>query len=216
MPPAVVSAVPRLVNEAIRSMQRDYNWKVMESATTFITVEGTALLGTIANFKEYRDLGPQLLRQYSKAKRLTTNSQSDTSLAILSSTSNQREPQAIRHAMDIATGASTFRVAPLPDVNSDWNDGNYQIFIPTYIYSDLLVNDADQNWFTNNAADYITYKATAEAFGRDWDYDSMALWLQRADEKKKEIKKADKMLRLSGVNELVPLWKGANQPPLRS
>lgn len=215
LPPAVLAAVPRLVNEAIRSMQRGYNFRAMEVVTPFTTATGVLQLGTIANFKEYRDKGPYILRQYTRGRKLLTAIDSDVDQAVLASTSLPQPPEFVINTVNQSTGAWTFSIAPYPDINSDWPDGNYRIVIPSYNYTAPLVNDGDSNWFTNNANDFIVYKATAEAFGRDWDYDSMALWLQRADEKLKEIKKADKTNRLSSVDALVPMWRGANQPQVR-
>lgn len=215
LPPAVLSAVPRLVNEAIRSMQRKYNFRAMEASTPFTTASGVLALGTIANFKEYRDKGPYTLRKYARARKLLTTLDTDVDQAVLSDILLPKEPEFLVNTVDQSTGVWSFSIAPYPDLLSDWDDGNYRIVVPSYNYTSTLVNDGDTNWFTNNANDYITYKATGEAFGRDWDYDSMALWLQRAQEKLDEIKKADKTNRLSSVDTLVPMWRGANQPQVR-
>jgi len=215
LPPTVLAAVPSLVNEAIRSMQRAYNYRAMEVSTSFTTTVGSLALGTIANFKEYRDKGPYMLRQYAKARKLLTVLDTDVDQAVLSDVLYPKEPEFILNSVNQSSGVWTFTLAPYPDDLSDWSDGNYRIVIPTYNYTAALVADGDSNWFTNNANDYIVYKATAEGFGRDWDYDSMALWLQRAKEKLDEIKKADKMNRLSSVDTLVPMWQGANQPQVR-
>lgn len=216
LPTKVQEAVPTLVNQAIRSMQRGYNWKVMEATTTMVTtaLSRTPTPNTIANFKEYRDKGPYLLKNLTKAKRFITVLGSDVDLAVFSDINVPVEPQYLVNSVNQA-GVWSFTIAPYPDQISDWPDGNYRIVVPHYAYTPNLVNDGDTNWFTLNAEDYITYKAAAEGFARDWDYDGMALWLQRADEKLKEIKKADKYARLSGVNELVPHWRGANQPQVR-
>lgn len=214
-PTSVVTAIPTLINEAIRSMQREYNYRAMEQSTLFTTAEGVTTLGTIANFKEYRDKGPYLLKHISKARKLITALGPDVDQAVLSSVDFPDAPEFIMNSVNLTTGAWTFILAPYPDVNSDWDDGNYRIIIPSYIYTADLSADGDTNWFTINARDYIVYKATGEAFGRNWDYDSMAIWLQRASEKLKEIRKADKLNRVSSVDALVPMHRGANQPQVR-
>lgn len=216
LPANVQSAVGTLVNGAVRSMQRVYNYRAMEVSTPFITTVGSLALGSIPNFKEYRDKGPYLLRQLSRSHKLLTALDTDVDQAVLSNADLPMEPEFILNSVNVATGTWTFTLAPYPDDLSDWDDGNYRIIIPSYVYTSDLVADADQNWFTNNASDFITYKATAEGFARDWDYDSMAIWLQRASDKLKEIKKADMTNRISSVDTLVPMWRGANQPQVRS
>lgn len=215
LPPTVQSAVGTLVNGAVRSMQRVYNYRAMEASTPFTTTVGSLALGTIANFKEYRDKGPYMLRQLSRARKLLTALDTDVDQAVLANADLPLEPEFIINSVNQSNGVWTFTLSPYPDDLSDWDDGNYRIIIPSYTYTADLVSDGDTNWFTQNAADFITYKATAEAFGRDWDYDSMALWLQRANEKLKEVRKADMTNRLSSVDTLVPMWRGANQPQVR-
>lgn len=215
LPTTVQNAVPRLVNNAIRSIQRKYNFRAMETSTTFVTVQDILQLGQIANFKEYRDKGPYLLRQHSLARKLLTGLVPDVDQAVLSDIDLPNMPQYLTNTVDVATGVWTFFIAPYPDQLSDWDDGAYRIVVPSYIYTDDLVNPGDINWFTTNADDYIIEKATAEAFGLDWDYDGMTLHLQRAEEKFKEIKMADKYNRLGSVDTLVPMWRGANQPQVR-
>lgn len=213
--PAVTAAVPRLVNNAIRSMQREHNYRAMEGGTLYITSTGNIFLGSVSNFKEYRDLGPFFVNQRMKSTNVPVIPVTEVRKTVLLNTSYPGRPELVFDTIDATTGAAFFFIAPYPDTNSDWNDGNYQIFIPYYTYSADLVNDGDTNWFTLNAADYIEYQATAEGFQMDWDNNSMALWLQRADTKKKEIKKADKMQRLGTVDTFVPIWRGANQPRVR-
>lgn len=215
LPTSVQNDIGNQVNDAILSMQRKYNYRAMEKSVTYVTAADTLTLGTIARFKEYRDRGPYMLRQLSRAVRVLNAVSSEVPHAVHMSTDFPDVPQFVYDAVDADSGVQTFYVAPYPDELSDWDDGNYRIVIPYYQYSAPLVSDGDTNWFTLNAEDYIVYKATAESFADDWDYDSMALWLQRADEKLKEITKADKMQRLAGVDILVPHVSGANAPGVR-
>lgn len=213
LPSSVQAEVPKLVNEAMRTMQRKHNFRAMEKFAFFTTAVGTRILGTIDRFKEFRDQGPLLFHKFRKAQRLPIDVASgEANKSELQNATYPKSPQHLASIIDPITGVVTFIVSPFPDALSDWTDGNYQITIPYYEYSAALINDNDTNWFTQNADDYIAYQATGEAFALDWDYDSEALWLQRADVKNKEIVKADKMSRLGGVNMLVPHWKGANEP----
>lgn len=217
LPPTVQAAVPAYINQAIRSFQRKYNFRAMEVSTTMLTTPGSLspTPNTIANFKEYRDKGPYMLKFLTKAKRFISALGPDVDLAVLSDPLVSTSPEYLINSVNQTSGVWTFTVAPYPDNLSDWADGNYRIIVPSYNYTADLVASGDVNWFTINAADAIIYKATAEAFARDWDYDAMALWLQRAKEKLDEVIKADKTSRLASVDTFVPMWKGANQPQVR-
>lgn len=217
LPPAVQTEVPALINEAIRTMQRKYNFRAMEGSTVLVTSTGTLIPtpNTILNFKEYMDKGPYLQKFLTRSRRFITATPADASMAIFADTTVPTEPQYLTSAVDPTTGAVTFSYFPYADLNSDWSDGNYRIVVPYYAFSPKLVNDSDTNWFVQNADDFIIREATGQAFALDWDYNSMALWLQQAEVKRMEVVKADKMSRLAGVNELVPMWQGANQPQVR-
>lgn len=217
LPPTVQAQVPALINEAIRSAQRKYNFRAMEGSATLITAVGTLTPtpNVIANFKEYKDKGPYMLRNLIKAKQQLEVTADDAALAALADINNPDEPDFIISAVDPTSGATTFTIYPYPDGLSDWPDGNYRIVVPYYSYSVPLSAPADQNWFTNFMDDYIYRQATGNAFALDWDYNSMALWLQQADVYYKEAKNADKMTRLAGTDTFVPMWQGANQPQVR-
>lgn len=215
LPPAVTAEVGDLVNDAIRSMQRRYNWRAMEATQNWTTSEGVTALGTIDRFKEYRDKGPFLLRAQSKSRKILTVLDTDVNMAVLNTADFPDAPEFIMNSVNASTGVVSFSIAPFPDINSDWLDGDYRIVVPFYQYSAKLVNDGDTNWFTDNAEDYIVSRATARGFQLDWDYDSMALWLQDAEQLFNEIKQTDKKQRLASVDTLVPMWQGANQPQVR-
>lgn len=215
LPASVTAAVPRLINNAIRSMQREYNYLPYEDSAIFTTVVGSLALGSIANFKELKDEVPYIFKRYGKGFPITVSPLSETAKAVLLNSDYPGHPEIVFFSISPSTGDVSFFVAPYPDTNSDWDGGNYQIVIPYHRYAPALVADSDTNWFTLNADDYIEYQASAEGFQMDWDNNSAALWLQRADVKKKEVKKADKMRRLGSVQSLVPMWRGANQPKVR-
>lgn len=215
LPATVQAEVPDLINDAIRSAQRKYNFKAMEKSVTFITTEGSKALGTIARFKEYRDKGPYLLQKLTNAKILPTAPGSDEDLITLNNTDFPGAPEILLYSLDGTSSVQTYTIAPYANGSSDWDDGDYRIVVPYYEYTTKLVNSGDTNWFVDNMEDYIIQQATGKAFALDWDYDSMALWLQQADVAFQEARKADKTMRLAGVNELVPMYKGAFQSQVR-
>lgn len=216
LPPTVQANIPLLVNEAILSAQRKYNFRSMEGSQLMVSTVGslTPTNNVIPNFKEYFDKGPYTMRFLVKAHRYVTATGPDAALAALADINNPSEPRYLINSVDI-NGNYSFTLAPYPDNLSDWPDGNYRIVVPYYAFTSTLVNDSDANWFTNFMYDYIYREATGHAFGLDWDYQSMAVWLQQADVKYQEAVKADKKSRLASVDALVPMWQGANQPQVR-
>lgn len=212
LPPAVVSAVPKLINDAVRAAERRYNFKYMEATSSFVTSAGVQLLGTVANFKEYRDRGPYVSRQYASAYDLyVVSDNGDVNRALLVNASYPSRPKYISNTGDGLTNLYSFSVWPFPDAISDWGDGNYRISVPYFRFSAVMSADIDTNWLVNNADDYIIEKATGEAMKKDWDYNGAAVWLQSAENKFVEIRLTDKKLRLSGVTTLVPHWEGGRQ-----
>jgi hypothetical protein len=104
-------------------------------------------------------------------------------------------------------GATNFEVYPLPDglsLYSNTDAGEYRIVIPYWKYLTVLSAGGDQNWFTNNAEEYIRFDAASQAFFADHDEERGTLWKQRASEQFKDILYRDKLLRLSGFDTLVP------------
>lgn len=218
LPPTVQAAVPQLINEAIRSAQRKHNFRVMEASQQMVTTVGSLLPSpnTLPNdFKEYMDKGPYLLRYLVKARRYVTTTGPDAALAALADINVPVEPRYLINSVDVNTEITSFSLAPYPDALSDWPDGNYRIIVPYYFYTPKLVNATDTNWFVTHMDDFIVRQATGHAFGLDWDYNSMAVWLQQAETFRAESVKADKMSRLASVDTFVPHWTGANEPQVR-
>lgn len=218
LPTAVQAEVGDLVNDAVKAIQRRHNFRAMEAFGLYLTTTGASSLGSEVYFKEYKDKGPFLQYRNSRSKQLVTADTPDIHQAIryITIADDVGEPEFVYSSVIPETGATSFNVAPYPDGNGDWDDdGNYRIVIPYYKYTAPLVNDGDTNWFVLNTHEYIINKATAEAFQLNWDYDATAVWLQRAEEKAKEVIRADKLQRLASVDALVPMHQGARQPQVR-
>lgn len=218
LPTFVTNEVPKLINSAMVSLQKAHNFKVMEG---LVSAEETAaddpvLMALPARFKEWRG------KPWYVADSGTTHIMSiaPTRESIIKSFSADRTgpPQYLLLAepVDANTETPTLSVFPIPDGGSDWGNGEYRIYIPYWKYLAPLSADADTNWFTVNAEDYLVEKATSLGFQRDHNYDAMAIWAQTAEMWKKEIIKADKLLRLSGVETLVSHWEGVNVPKVNN
>lgn len=214
LPTAVSAEVGTLVNEAIRSLETDHNFKVMETETTINTTLSTRGLGAVpADFKEYRG-DPYILRFSGSTKDLVHSPQVQDVLDLLTNVSTG-EPSVLFDPAPDDAGVRTWHIYPLPDGLSDFVGGEYRVHIPYWRYLPDLTADGGTNWFTVNAEEYIVSKATANGFAIDWDADREVLWAQKAENEKGKIIKRDKMYALSKVDTWVPMWRGVKQTRLK-
>lgn len=214
LPTAVQAEIPQLINEAMRNLQVDHNFKIMEATFTEETATGTRILAPVpSDFKEYRD-EPWHTSNEGIVYRLTTAAERH---AIWQDISEQDigYPLVILDNEPDINGNRNFEVYPLPDGNSTYTDGQYPITIPYWRFVPTLVNGSDTNWFTVNAEQFLVYQATSEAFSLDWDENRMAIWAQRAEVQRKRVVKQDKLFRLAGVDAFVPHWRGMRDSRLR-
>lgn len=216
LPAAVTTEVPSLINEAIRNLMKEHNFKVMEALTSDnLTVISTrALMSVPSDLKEYRD--DPYIRYNLGGYRPLTVAADRNSVMERYDFDDEGEPRVLLDAEPTSSlNARSWEVWPLPDGNSDWDDGEYRISVPYWKYLADLSGDSDQNWFTVNAEEYIIEDAAARAFALDWDMEQEAVHMQKAERFKQRIIKVDKTFRLMGVTTLVPHWRGENYPKLR-
>jgi len=215
-PAAVVTLVPRLVNRAVRDIQRDYNFKVMEAKSELVTVLNTRVLGVQpANFKEFHG-EPWWTEDSQGATHIMSVAANREGLVRGIRGEATGSPQYLLQGEPTNdAGAVNWEVWPLPDGLSDYVGGEYRVTVPYYKYLTVLAADGDTNWFTENADEYIVAKAVARAFGTDWDEQRAAVWEQFAANFKNEVVKADKRLRISAVKNAALLTSGARAPLLR-
>lgn len=216
LPAAVTTEVPTLINEVIKAIQDEHNFRVMEalSADNLTTLSTRVLMAVPSNFKELRD-DPYVTPELGKYKHITVAADRSAVLEEYTATDTGEPKVLLRSEPSDELGASNWEVWPLPDGNSDYDDGEYRVSIPYWRYLTELSADGDTNWFTVKAEEYIIEAAAARAFGLDWDAENMGAHLQLADMHKRRIIKADKMLRAAAVTTLVPHFQGENTPKLR-
>lgn len=215
-PTAVQEGVPDYINRAMRTLQGKHNFKVMEAEIDYTTTEGTRVLSATmpTRFKEWR-LEPFCLADDGTWWELTW-APNITAVRRMWSDEDEGAPQALYEAEPSTDDyVNAIEVYPLPDGNSDYDNGEYRISVPYHAYVADLSADADSNWFTTNATEWLIFQATAEGFFTDWDENRATVWTQRAANKFDEVKMLDKRKRLGGVRELVPHWQGARKPMLR-
>lgn len=211
LPSAVLAEVPILINEAIRDLQSQHNFKVMEGELSFVTTIGQRVLGAVpyTTFKEYRG-EPWFVRFTDGSIRYLTSPGAREAIWGLIDQDDVGFPQLILDGIPNDTNQRNFEVYPLPDGLSDYADGEYRVTIPYYRTIPDLVADGDSNWFTVNAERFIVEWATAKAFALDWDEQHSAVKMQEAELERRIVVKKDKTYRLAGVNEFVPHWRGVH------
>lgn len=203
LPTVVTNAVPGYVRTAIRKLQVRHNFLVQDRLLVVTTTAGTAGIGSVpSDWKEWRSW-PYYLTNDGRARKLTMHTPHEGIYPDIRETeTNPPRVITIGEPSD-DNGTRAMIVAPIPDGASDWDDGEYRIYIPYIRYLTALSADGDSNWFTTNAEEYIFHFATNLAFEADWDYDHAAVELQLAENEYKEVVLADKRLRLSDVQTLV-------------
>lgn len=213
-PAAVVAAIPGLINRVIRKLQKNHNFKVMEAEQAITTTVDDQSLGSVpSDFKEFRDF-PYYIEEIGRFQRIEIAAGKDGPGQYFG-TEDEGYPLVLLDGTpsDVA-GTRTWTVYPIPDGNSDYDDGEYRIVVPYWKFLPEL-SGSESNWFTVNGEDFLIAQVTAEAFAIDWDENRMAVWAQLAAPYREDLIKQDKMYRLSGVTELVPHWQGARTPRLR-
>lgn len=217
LPSAVTTEIPLLINEALKELQEEHNFKVMEAiGGPYTTTLDTRTLVTIpSTFKEYRG-NPYYVENtgYKVALDMATVPNIQSALDAFQ-TEDDGEPLLLLESSPTDTGSRSWEVYPLPDGLSDYDDGEYRIYVPYWRYLPDLSADGDTNWFTVNAREYVIARATAEAFALDWDVEHQTEWLQKAAQYKQRVIKLDKRYWVSGVKTLVPHFDGVNTPNIR-
>lgn len=225
LPASVQAEIPALVNLAVNKIQEKHNFKVMEGELAFVTNhlagDGGRFLGqTPTSFKEFRNGDPFWIKNDGTVRTIATaQKRGDVWGPDYLDNADIGFPLAIvmENGMVATSGdfAINFDVYPLPDGNSDFTDGEYRIFIPTFNYTAPLVAGGDTNWFTLHAEEWVVAYATSEAMAVDWNFEGEQLWTSRANKFYNDVVLQDKRARLAGVTTLVPHRLGARQSKLR-
>lgn len=214
LPTSVTAQVPTLVKEAIRKLQTKHSFKVCEALIgPSVTVVGTRTLVAIpSNFIKWRKK-PYRIEQNGKVTdlewavdRQSVEREYGTAAggeAVTADLSGNPRVLLVGEPSD-ELGTQNIEVYPLPDGDSLYSDGEYRIAIPYYKFLTTLSAGSSQNWFTNNAEEWICWSAAAEAFFLNWDEERGTMWMQKAAGQFQDVVLRDKHLRLSQVTELVP------------
>ena len=209
LPTAVVNVVPSLIIRAMRKLQEQHNFKVMEGQQSFVTTLATRVLGAVASdFKEARGLPWETADEDGMVRKLIYAPRREAIWPAIHEEDEGR-PLIILDGQPNSAGTRSYEVYPLPDGNSDYTDGEYRITIPYWKYLPDLSANGDTNWFTVHAEEYLLFQATADGFVKDWDEERALFWTQLAQAKYRDVLNLDKRQRFAEVDTLVPHWRGA-------
>jgi hypothetical protein len=213
LPTVITTSVPTLVNRAIRTLQKRHNYKVMEAEAAFTTTLQTRVLGAVpSDFKEFREV-PYLVEDLGRV-RIVNVAPTRRDALLFWNDDDEGYPRELLDALPDGTGARNFEVFPLPDGQSDYVDGEYRVRVPYWRYLPNLIQTSDTNWFTVNAEEFVIFKAVAEAFAIDWDEQRSAVWEAKAEVKRREVEKEDKVYRLSSLLAVPIHTSGVRGPRL--
>lgn len=204
-PARTVAAVPRFINNALKTLQATHNYRVMQRTAQFDTVPGQRSIGAFpARWKEWRGR-PFRVEQLGGVRHMDYSNSAEALLRNWSSIATGT-PQVI--SMGDGTTDDTYGtlvVYPLPDALGDWTAGAYRLYIPYWGYVPPLSADSDENWFTEheNGSSYIAWKAASLGFIMNEDSGKAGDWLAMAKEQKTIIENEDTFSWFSAEDTLI-------------
>lgn len=201
------------INRAITKAEERFNFQHMMASQEFTTVEDTRVLSSSlpTRWKSLRDM-----------PFFTEDDSFQATQEIGHATS---EGDMRRQYAELDDGSPDFllfseaddeiQVWPLPDGESDHDDGEYRITVPYWRKTAALANDGDTNWFTDNAEWYVTFFAAAEGFLFNRD-EQAAVFFERANAELAQLVRTNKQTQKRLPRMLVPrrdVYAGARKPP---
>ena len=199
LPSGVQAKVPGWINEAQRDACRRHNFRAMEEELLPVTADQQrVLVAKPDDWKEARSL-PYMYRQDGSTKELDwAPSESDMirTYAIQLPDEGNTTPADEGEPRYILEYPTELHVFPLPDDESDWDDDDYRIVIPYWKYLADLSGDNDTNWFTDNHAYYLIWKAVSIGFAYNRDEERAEYYEGKAEPFFKRLKRQDKISRI--------------------
>lgn len=199
LPSGASSRIGGWVNEAIKDAAKRHNFRCMEAELLPITIDQQRMLVEIpANWKEHRGL-PYLYRQDGSTKELNwAGSESDMirEYAIQLPDEGNEAPADEGEPRYLLERPDQIDVFPLPDDESDWDNGNWRIVVPYWAYPATLTQDTDTNFFTDRGDYYCIWKAVSLGFAWNRDEERATFFETKAEKLFKRLERTDKLSRL--------------------
>lgn len=202
VPASVTALLPNLINRSMKRLQQRHNFKVMEAKASFTTVVGTRLLGSVPpDWKEPRG-NPYYVEDLGSVREMFFAQDEANAVARYGDDPDLDfgDPRLI---VEDAT-LQQFNAYPYPDGISDYSDGEYRVVVPYWKFFTPLSADADTNWFTQNAENYIIYDSIAMAFYANEDEGRAKVWEVLAMKEYNDAINTDKARRVAEVQSFAP------------
>ena len=202
------TVVDRWINEAVRKLQEHRNYRVMEAELAANTATATrVLVARPSNWKEAQQDRPYYRRQLGDVVFLRwAGGEEDVRKEFTYNEADEKgAPRWLYEARPSdELGTRNIEVYPFPDGLSDWTSapaGQYRIVIPYWKYLTPLTGDSAENWFTNNAEEYIEFYGHWRAFRASWDR-------QRQDAARQELVAMERDVWRKNVMEVLKDFRG--------
>lgn len=199
LPAGTTSLIPGAVNEAVKDACRRHNFRCMEEELLPVTVDQQReLTAKPSDWKEKRG-EPYYYRQDGSTQPISwAPSESDMTrtYAIQLPDEGNTAPADEGAPRYLLERESAIDVFPLPDNESDWNNGNYRVVVPYWKYLPTMTADANTNFFTLNHEYYLIYKGASIIFLRNRDEERGNFYAGQAEGLFMQLKSQDKRSRL--------------------
>lgn len=221
LPTGATAEIPGWINEAIKDAERRHNFRCMEDELLPTTTNNErVLVAKPSNWKETR-ADPYYYNQDGSTVEMDwapSESEMVRTFAVqLPDEGNTAEPDEgdPKYVLEYDTEFHTY---PLPDDESDWDDGNYRIVLPYWKYIDDLSGDTDTNFFTLESPYYVINKALALGFAWNRDEERASYYEGKAERLFQQLKRKDKLSRVGDRLVIAPrkdVYKGRSRSDLR-
>lgn len=193
---AVLAAVDDEIRSAQRRAEDRHGFWVMETGVNYTTTEDDVNLGSKPSLYARRMDQPFAFDGLGGVWPLEmVSTVIETVKSFDLSPLTKGRPQLIEEKTD------EFLVYPKPDnlapAGPLFSDGNYRIRVPYYKREATLSADLDTNWFSENAADYLTWRAAQELLDLNRDNAEMLKYTAKAEGELRRLIRDDKKARFA-------------------
>lgn len=194
LPADTLSAIPGLVNDALRELQRWHGWRCMETSATLTTTPASATLGTIARFRGVNG-APYRISAVDGARTPMGWLDSLPQLSNIYKTGETGRPRHLYIAAVADDLTATLQAWPNTDSGSDWGDGEYRIQVGWLQFLPALTAPDDTNWFTINGTEALRLLTLWRAHALNLDESRAAQYLQMAQTAAGDLRRQERTSR---------------------
>ena len=190
VPAATDSRVQGWLENAALWLETRHNFRHMEASVEYVTTPGQRALNQSpeSDWKEAR--GEPWLHTDSGGSVLLDWMASEHQARQLYSEDDPDEDGTPRFVLEVQTGL--FEVFPLPDSDSNWNDGNYRVNIPYWSFTEDSDNILDNNEFYW----MVLFRGVSEGMIFNREEERAELFRQKSEELFRQFVGRDKRSRI--------------------